>query len=297
MRSTALTLVALLCLGFAVPWDAMAQAAARSPPVSARLARAAGPPASLDQAPRGVSAIPEVLASQPFFDPAQSAGPFVGVRRFPSDPTLSDAPYAVDDAVDLAHLLSLGLDPPLILPERVHVALSGEPQKPESRDRLKELEDAGAQSSEAMKQDIERALEKQAKAAGPGGLLVVSFATHGACSRGSDYLLTASSLDRALAPTSLAVQSLMRTVSRSAAPRRLVFLDACREPRKPRSPSTRGAMLRASSRPWRTRKARRSSPPARVSRSTMTPGANRACSPPPSSTACALRPRSTSAGS
>src|SRR5258708_4594744 len=46
-------------------------------------------------------------ASPATFDPAQSAGLFVGVRRFANDSELAEVRYAVDDAADLAFTLAL----------------------------------------------------------------------------------------------------------------------------------------------------------------------------------------------
>lgn len=203
----------------------------------------AAPPLREEQAPRGVCVPAEVASEKPPFDPAQSAGIFVGVRQFLLDGTLREVPYAVDDAIDLAHLLAIGLDPALIPPARVHLALSGAPQKPESDRRLKDLVTAGARRSEATLADLEYWLEKQAQAVKPGGLLVVSFATHGLVVRGAQYLLTSSSLDRLVAKTSLSTRRLATLLSRSPAARRLVLLDACREPRMAGSPSSRGAAV------------------------------------------------------
>src|SRR5262245_35718830 len=73
------------------------------------------------------------------FDPEQSAALFVGVSRFPYDSTLAEVHYAVDDAVDLAVVLALDERVRLVPPSRVILALSGEPQKPESRKNLERL--------------------------------------------------------------------------------------------------------------------------------------------------------------
>jgi hypothetical protein len=72
-----------------------------------------------------------------------STGLFVGVRRFPHDGTL-EVPYAGDDATDLAHRFALDPRVALIPPRRVVLVLSGTPQKEESKQRLRELEHAGA---------------------------------------------------------------------------------------------------------------------------------------------------------
>lgn len=182
---------------------------------------------------RGPRPMQLLRTATPPFDPGQSAGLFVGVRTFVLDETLEEVPYAVDDAIDLAHRFSLGASPPLIPAERIVLALSGEPQKPESVLRLEELFEAGAQSVPALKEDLVDALEDQAKRAGEGGLLVVTFATHGVRHRGRDYLLTGSTRDRHLADTSLGVAKVSDLAAASPSFRRLLLLDACRERRRP----------------------------------------------------------------
>src|ERR1700688_3736479 len=121
---------------------------------------------------------PPLEADPPPFDVAQSAGLFVGVRHFSKDPELAEVRYAVDDAVDLAFTLALDLDVRFLPPGRVALALSGEPQKPESQQRLEALKGAGAKVYEADQAEILTLLESQTQAAGKGGILVVAFATH-----------------------------------------------------------------------------------------------------------------------
>lgn len=187
--------------------------------------------------------------SAPKFEAAESAGLFVGVQRFPSDESLVEVPFAVDDAVDLAYRFSLGLKQPLIPPQRVVLALYGQPRKVESAGRLKALIEAGAKQVPAYDTDITTALKSQTDLVGAGGLLVVSFATHGVRERGRDFLLAASSLDRAVSQTSVSVTKMNTMLSRSQTWRRLILLDACRENRVRDSRSARkGAPLRLSAR-------------------------------------------------
>ena len=99
-----------------------------------------GPAAA--QAPRSVRLL-EHPAEAADFDLRQSAALFVGIRRFTHDSQVAEVPYAVDDAVDLAFSLSLDLDSRLVEPGRVVLALSGEPRKPESQQRLSALAGGG----------------------------------------------------------------------------------------------------------------------------------------------------------
>jgi len=162
------------------------------------------------------------------FDPAKSAALFVGIRDFSYDTTLASVPYAVDDAVDLAYALSMNMSSKLVTPDRVLLALAGEPQKTESRARLDALIKQGAKTIGASSSDILVALEGQAAATEAGGVFIVSFATHGVSEGGSQYLVTATSLVRY--PETTIRESRIRDIAASArCGRSLIFIDACRE--------------------------------------------------------------------
>lgn len=162
------------------------------------------------------------------FDPKQSAALFVGVREFPYDGALAEVRYAVDDAIDLAFVFTLDERVRLVEPSRVILALSGKPQKPESRQNLDRLVAAGAKVRSAGQADILIALQEQANAAGKGGLLVVSLATHGVSYEGMQHLLTATSV-LAHREMSISESKIRDIASRSDAARSLILVDACRE--------------------------------------------------------------------
>jgi hypothetical protein len=161
------------------------------------------------------------------FDSAQSAGVFVGVRKFSKDEELTEVMFAVDDAVDLAHLCVFTLD--LIKPARAVLCLSGDPQKSESAKRLAALRQAGAQILDADQSTIYKVLQEQRKASGPAGLLVVHAATHGFSDQGTDYLVAADTFRGRIVRTGVAVSEVFDEVAQARTPRRLVLLDACRE--------------------------------------------------------------------
>jgi hypothetical protein len=161
-------------------------------------------------------------------DPMQSAGLFVGVRQF-DDTSLTPVAYAVDDAVDLAFELTLNRQPALVDPKRVVLALSGEPQKPESQQKLRDLLGAGASRRNAGQSDILNLLESQSRAVGAGGILIAAFATHGVSVEGVQYLLTASSVLTHYHSTSLTEVEIRDTVTSNGVARSLIFVDACRE--------------------------------------------------------------------
>ncbi len=161
------------------------------------------------------------------FDPESSAGLFVGINEF-AEPGLSKIPFAVDDAVDLAHIFALELG--LIPPQKVVLILAGEPQKPESQSRLRKLLQAGATGAEANLIEIYRHLLAQSKAAAADGLFVVAFSTHGFSDRGDDFLVAPDSVRRFIRQTGVELRAVLESVEGARARRRLVLLDACRTP-------------------------------------------------------------------
>ncbi len=162
----------------------------------------------------------------PEIEPRQSAALFVGVRTF-NYKNILPVPYAVDDAVDLAYEVAIDRALPLVPPKRVVLALSGDPQKPRSRQKLKKLLAAGALRFTATKPEILRLLTDRARMVGKDGLLIVSFATHGVSEDGMQYLFAQDSLvDQHEA--SLSETTIADIVSKNA-PRSLVLFDACRE--------------------------------------------------------------------
>lgn len=116
----------------------------------------------------------------------------------------------------------------LINPARVILALSGDPQKPESKQNLYRLVAAGAKVRSAGGTDILNALDEQASTAGRDGILVIAFATHGVSYDGTQYLLNATSALRHR-ETTLSESKIREIASRSDATRSLVLVDACRE--------------------------------------------------------------------
>jgi hypothetical protein len=166
------------------------------------------------------------LSSIQQFQRDASTGLFVGVRKFPHDETL-EVPYAVDDAVDLAHRFALDQRVALIPPRRVVLVLSGTPQKEESKERLKELDDAGARIvREASSGDIFQLLQQQATGAGANGLLVLSIASHGFQQNGDAYILGSTS---SFGSTETSLRAATIFEAAALATRSLIFIDACRD--------------------------------------------------------------------
>jgi hypothetical protein len=160
------------------------------------------------------------------FSREESAALFVGVRTFTKGTV--EVPYAADDAVDLAWLFALDPRLNMVPPKRVVLALSGRPQKEESRRRLEELEQAGAKVAHADTNDILSLLSQQSALAGKNGILIFSLATHGFVQDGIPYIFGASSLFQ-YPETALPTTTLFDIAAKSNAARSLIFVDACRE--------------------------------------------------------------------
>lgn len=175
---------------------------------------------------RGPAAVEAEVLRQAGFDPSTSAGLFVGVSVF-EDSRFHTVPFAVDDAVDLAHLFSLELG--LLEPGRCVLALAGEPKKPETQERLARLLAQGARRATARQRDFYFHLGEQAKEAGPHGLFILSAASHGVSDQGGDFLVATDSLGGRALRTGVSMNELVDEVARARAPRRLVLMDACRE--------------------------------------------------------------------
>jgi|CXWL01.1.fsa_nt_gi hypothetical protein len=160
------------------------------------------------------------------FDPVQSAGLFVGVSEF-EDPRLPFVPFAVDDAVDLAHLFALELG--LIAPGLCVLALAGEPRKPDSVERLRTLLSHGASERRARMRELYRSLAELGRETGEQGLFLVAVASHGVTDQSGDHIVAVDSLADRLLRTGVSVNEIFDEVARAGAPRRVVLLDTCRE--------------------------------------------------------------------
>jgi hypothetical protein len=189
---------------------------------------AAAPPSPQATPARGAVPLPQNQVQSPsVFDSGQSVGIFVGVRSYdPKQTDLSELPYAVDDAIDLAYLFALELR--LVEPSRVRLLLAGAPYKPESAQSLLFLTSNGATVYYADHSSIIRQLKIQAAQAGAAGLFVVVFAGHGVSEHGMDYLLASDFSDRNPAASSVSVNEVLETITGANTTRRIVLLDSCR---------------------------------------------------------------------
>lgn len=176
---------------------------------------------------RGVT--PLSLADVPAmsnFSRDASTGLFIGVRDFPRDQLL-EVPYACDDAVDLAHRFVFSQRVALLPPQRVVLAISGSPQKEESKQRLRELGLAGVRIVRNVSTDvILDLLKEQSARAGREGLFVLSIASHGFQHQGNAYILGATS-EFGSPATALRAATIFDVAAQAS--RSLIFIDACRD--------------------------------------------------------------------
>jgi hypothetical protein len=179
--------------------------------------------------PASRSATPLRLADTPTsskFSRDASTGLFVGIREFPHDHLL-EVPFACDDAVDLAYLFVFNQRVALLPPRRVVLAISGSPQKEESKQRLRELEQAGARIVRNVSAaDILDLMKVQAARAGQEGLFVLSIASHGFQQNGDPYILGSTS-DFGSPGTALRAATIFDVAAQAG--RSLIFIDACRD--------------------------------------------------------------------
>jgi Caspase domain len=169
----------------------------------------------------------EIAESAPEFDPKQSVGLFVGVRTFSTGAT--EVPYAVDDAVDLAFMFTLHKHVRTVDPTRVILAIDGEPEKPDSKARLRELEKANVQvRKDVTANAILSLVREQAARVRGGGVYVFSLATHGFQHRGVPYILGSASRMRDT-DSSVSATEIADIIDSSPAGRSVLFLDACRD--------------------------------------------------------------------
>jgi formylglycine-generating enzyme required for sulfatase activity len=178
------------------------------------------------------------------FDPAQSAGLFVGINTF-DDRSFNPLYCSYDDMVDQAYLFSMELG--LIKPEKITLILSGTNLKNETRQKLDELENAQPRGAtvirRATREQIEANAIRVAEEAGENGLLIISVCSHGYKHRGNDYIVTSNST-RDDTITLVSVGWLLHDVmDELGPPRAIAFIEACRE----RQPLARGLNIPAPS--------------------------------------------------
>lgn len=177
----------------------------------------------------------KVTHATPAIDWQQSAGIFIGIERFhPGADRPVAVDYAADDATDLAYFFAKERkEQTLLSASRTVLLLSGRPRKPQSRQRLEELErDANVihagQNVCINASMIYGNLDRLAGQVGRNGILIVSIATHGYTVGGQQLLLTCDSpLSQ---PKGVILGRMLQALSKKSGRRVLLLVDACRTP-------------------------------------------------------------------
>jgi uncharacterized caspase-like protein len=112
----------------------------------------------------------------------------------------------------------------------VVLALSGKPQKGVSGKRLEKLLASGAARKQATFTEVIDEIGKLRARAQKNGIAVTSVATHGFSDQGRDFLVASDSVRNRVVTTGVPVNVLFDDISSTKAERRLLLLDACREP-------------------------------------------------------------------
>ena len=145
---------------------------------------------------------------------------FVGAEKLRHGP--NNPPYTVNDAVDLAHALTV--DHGLMPLDQAWILLSGEPSGASSR-RYDQIQ-GDALIGSATKVEIESALKAAAEKVGKNGVLYVFIATHGA-SDGKTHFLMAQDTDPEQPDTAISVEWILEA-TRASRGQIVLFLDTCR---------------------------------------------------------------------
>ncbi|NNJ27745.1 right-handed parallel beta-helix repeat-containing protein [Alienimonas chondri] len=168
--------------------------------------------------------------------PTGGAGLFVGVNEF-SDPSgkVGNLRFAVNDAVELAHLFALELR--LIPAANCTLALSGEPEGETAKAHLAALKAAGATVTTAKAVAILDALDAVSRRGRTeSDLLIIGCSSHGFSEGERAYLMPQDGRFAFLDRTAVPLETLEGTVRRSKAGHRLLLIDACQD----RVSATRG---------------------------------------------------------
>ncbi|NNJ27639.1 tetratricopeptide repeat protein [Alienimonas chondri] len=168
--------------------------------------------------------------------PPGGAGLFVGVNEF-TDPSgkVGNLRFAVNDAVELAHLFALELR--LIPAANCTLALSGEAEGETAQAHLDALKANGATVTTANAVPILDALASvSSKGREPNDLLIIACSSHGFSEGERAYLMPRDGRFAFLDRTAVPLETLEGTVRRSKAGHRLLLIDACQD----RVSATRG---------------------------------------------------------
>lgn len=160
--------------------------------------------------------------------PANNAGLFLGVNQFNDDPDIPPLQFAVNDAVEQAHMFVVQLK--LIPAKNCFLAVSGEPSNQDVKDHLESLQRLGVNVIEAEKSTVLRALLKlRAISTDVSDMVVVSLSSHGFEEFGKAFVMPADGLKDFLADTAINLDTLEAQLKKSKAGQQILLVDACQE--------------------------------------------------------------------
>jgi hypothetical protein len=160
--------------------------------------------------------------------PSGNAGLFVGVNDF-DDETIKPLSYAVNDVVALAHVFVLHLR--LIPPTNCTLLIAGHPTTEPLWTQFKSLTNSGVRLGKATRTTFLREVARLREFdSGPENLLVVGIGTHG-YEEGVEnaYVMPSDGLLSLLEDSALNIRKIEAHLEKSAAGKKLVLVDACRE--------------------------------------------------------------------
>lgn len=158
---------------------------------------------------------------------AANSAVFIGVNEFREDASLQGLRFAVNDAIEQAHLFVVELQ--LIPPGNCFVAISGAPTSDAEplRRRLKEL---NVRFVPADNTSIFKAIAEGSQIARrESDIFIVSASSHGFTEGDDAYIMPSNGLRSVLGGTGVALARIEELMEQSRAGHRLLLVDACQE--------------------------------------------------------------------
>ncbi len=161
-------------------------------------------------------------------DTTRNAGVFVGINKFQEGSELKTLEFAVNDAIELAHLFVFELK--LIKPENCTLLISGQPNGSDVRNHLQKLIDADVRQLQARNIPILDAFEDASKVAKrKSDMLICSISSHGFDEDRNAYFMPFDSTRRRVRQTAVSLNDIQLALDDSEAGHRLLLFDACQE--------------------------------------------------------------------
>lgn len=153
---------------------------------------------------------------------------FVGIGHFADESGLSNLRYTVNDAVALAYVFVQ--ETRLVPPQRTWLAISGQPTNEVLEGQLKELLAAGVNLIVPDKIPLLKALQNvMSLPTRAEDMVILSFSSHGFEEKGEAFIMPKDGLANFVVSSGLSLDSVRSLMKETAARKRLLLVDACRE--------------------------------------------------------------------